>query len=39
MKTVLFALVTLSVLAAVAAPGSAAEFDTKTFWEQQRSLH
>ena len=35
MKTILSALVALSVLAAVAAPASAAGFDPKTFWEQQ----
>ena len=36
MKTVLSALVALSVLAAVAAPVSAAEFDTQKFWQQQK---
>ena len=35
MKTVLSALVALSVLAAVTAPTSAAEFDTKKFWDTQ----
>jgi hypothetical protein len=33
MKTILSALITLSVLAGIAAPASA--IDTKTFWEQQ----
>jgi hypothetical protein len=33
MKTILSALITLSVLAGIAAPASAV--DTKTFWEQQ----
>jgi hypothetical protein len=35
MKTILSALVALSVLAAAAAPVSAAEFDTKKFWQDQ----
>ena len=35
MKTIVSALVALSVLAGVAAPLSAAEFDAKTFWQQQ----
>jgi hypothetical protein len=34
MKTILSALVALSVLATVA-PASAAEFDTQKFWQQQ----
>ncbi len=35
MKTILSALIALSVLASVAAPLSAAEFDTKKFWQEQ----
>ena len=35
MKIILSALVALSVLAGIAAPASAAEFDSKKFWEQQ----
>jgi Ni/Co efflux regulator RcnB len=35
MKTILSALVALSVLAAAAAPVSAAEFDTQKFWQEQ----
>jgi len=35
MKTILSALVALSVLAAAAAPVSAAEFDAKKFWQEQ----
>jgi hypothetical protein len=35
MKILVSALLTLSVLSAVAAPVSAAEFDSKTFWQQQ----
>jgi hypothetical protein len=35
MKIVLSALVALSVLSSVAAPVSAAEFDTKRFWQDQ----
>ena len=35
MKTVLSALVALSVLAAAAAPVSAAEFDSRKFWQEQ----
>jgi hypothetical protein len=37
MKTILSALVALSVLAAAAAPLSAAEFDAKKFWQEQGS--
>jgi Ni/Co efflux regulator RcnB len=37
MKTIVSALLALSVLAAVAAPAGAAEFNTKKFWEQQES--
>jgi hypothetical protein len=33
MKTIVSALIALSVLAGIAAPASA--FDAKTFWEQQ----
>jgi Ni/Co efflux regulator RcnB len=35
MKTILSALIALSVLATVAAPAGAAEFDTKKFWQEQ----
>jgi len=35
MKTILSALIALSVLAAVAAPVSAAGFDAKKFWQEQ----
>jgi len=35
MKTLVSALVALSVLSAVAAPVSAAEFDSKKFWQEQ----
>ena len=35
MKTILSALIALSVIATVAAPASAADFDAKTFWQQQ----
>ena len=35
MKTILSALIALSVLSSVAAPLSAAEFDTKKFWQDQ----
>jgi hypothetical protein len=35
MKTILSALVALSVLSAVVPPASAAEFDAKAFWQQQ----
>lgn len=35
MKTILSALVALSVLSSVAAPLSAAEFDAKKFWQEQ----
>ena len=35
MKTILSALVALSVLAAVTPPVSAAEFDADRFWKQQ----
>jgi Ni/Co efflux regulator RcnB len=35
MKTIVSAVIALSVLAAVAAPASAAEFDTKKFWQEQ----
>ena len=39
MKTILSALIALSVLAGLAAPASAA-WDTKRFWaEQERSSH
>jgi hypothetical protein len=34
MKTILSALVALSVLASIAAPVSAAEFDAKKFWQE-----
>jgi hypothetical protein len=34
MKTIVTALIALSVLAGIAAPASA-EFDAKAFWEQQ----
>ena len=38
MKTIMSALIAMSVLAGVAAPASA--LDTKTFWEQQeRQAH
>jgi hypothetical protein len=37
MKTILSALLALSVLAGIAAPASA--FDSKTFWEQQDRSH
>ena len=35
MKTILSAIVALSVLAGIAAPVSAAEFDAQKFWQQQ----
>jgi hypothetical protein len=35
MKTLLSALVALSILSAVAAPVGAAEFDSQKFWQQQ----
>ena len=35
MKTILSALLALSVIATVAAPASAADFDAKAFWQQQ----
>jgi len=35
MKTILSALIALSVLAAVAQPVSAAGFDAKKFWQEQ----
>ena len=35
MKTILSALILLSVIAAVGQPASAAEFDAKAFWQQQ----
>jgi Spy/CpxP family protein refolding chaperone len=35
MKILVSALVALSVLSAVAAPASAAEFDSKKFWQEQ----
>jgi hypothetical protein len=38
MKTIVSALIALSVLAGVAAPASAA-LDPKTFWEQQDRQH
>jgi hypothetical protein len=38
MKTIVSALIALSVLAGVAAPASAA-FDPKTFWDQQDRQH
>jgi hypothetical protein len=38
MKTIVSALIALSVLAGVTAPASAA-FDPKTFWEQQDRQH
>ena len=34
MKTIVSALIALSVLAGIAAPASAADFDAKTFYEQ-----
>jgi Ni/Co efflux regulator RcnB len=38
MKTIVSALLALSVLAGIAAaPASAADFDTKKFWEQHQS--
>jgi hypothetical protein len=37
MKTIISALIALSVLAGIA--GQAAAFDTKTFWEQQDRAH
>jgi hypothetical protein len=35
MKILMSALVALSVLSAVAAPVSAADFDSQSFWQQQ----
>ena len=37
MKTIISALIALSVLAGIS--GQAAAFDTKTFWEQQNREH
>jgi hypothetical protein len=34
MKTIVSALIALSVLASIAAPASAAKLDAKAFWEQ-----
>lgn len=39
MKTILSALIALSVIAAVAAPASAADFDSKSFWQEQGSRY
>ena len=37
MKTILSALVALSVLGAAVAPAIAAEFDAEKFWQERRS--
>jgi hypothetical protein len=39
MKILVSALVALSVLSAVAAPVSAAEFDAKQFWKEQSNRY
>jgi hypothetical protein len=39
MKAILSALVALSVLSAVAAPVSAAGFDSRKFWEEQSNRY
>ena len=39
MKTILSALLALSVIAAVAAPASAADFNSKSFWQEQGSRY
>jgi hypothetical protein len=39
MKTIVSTIVALAVLAGIAAPLSAAEFDSKQFWQQQERSH
>jgi hypothetical protein len=38
MRTILSALIALSVLAGIAAPASAAKFDSRNFWADQERI-
>jgi len=39
MKTILSALIALPVITTVAAPASAADFNSKSFWQEQGSRY